>query len=337
MMRAKNDSNRNPSMRKLRPQPAPASVLAMAWWMDRSFGELPARVHPVVGIGRLTRLGTRRLRSRSGIGATLLGAAASLGVLSATTCTATVLDRCLSPLSPAFEVPLRALVLTPSFASRSLLDAADRVAEPLERGDLHAARQGLSWLCSRDAQHLNAEELANATIASLAENVCDSVVAPLMAWNIFGAGGAWAVRTANTLDAMIGYENTVWKDAGKFAAKFDDVINYFPARCTGAFIVIAATLHGYNGARAWKVMWRDHPLTPSPNGGWPMAAMAGSLNISINKSGVYELMPEGSSATVQDIRAAQRIAQTAMELSVACSLLIQVFQRRSAYAKKERI
>lgn len=312
-----------------------AMVFGSAWWLDGTFQELPSRIHPVVWIGHVTRLATRRLRGRRGWDAKLWGGVASLSIISGTALTAHLLDLCLTRLPPAFEVPSRALLLTPSFAARSLIEAADRVADPLAKNDLDAARQGLSWLCSRDPEHLTEEELANATIASLAENTCDSVVAPLMAWCIAGAAGAWLVRAANTLDAMIGYENADWKDAGYFAAKFDDVINYVPARCTGFLVVAAAAYHGYDGKTAWKIMLRDHTHTPSPNGGWPMAAMAGALGICIRKPGVYALMDEGRTATVDDIRAAQRIARTAMQWSASGALAFALVTAHRAHPRKK--
>lgn len=310
-----------------------AWILALALGIDALYGELPTAVHPVVWLGKAIESGPRRFRGQRGMRARIRGARASIAIVCTTGWLAHRADQWLARRSSRASLALRALVLSPSFAAKSLIDAANYVAKPLENNDIAEARAGLSWLCSRDADALNESDLACATIASLAENSCDSFVAPLLAWSIAGMSAAWVVRAINTLDAMIGYRDDSWEDVGKFAARLDDVVHYVPARITGVLIVIAAALRGYDARNAWTVMQRDRHKTPSPNGGWPMAAMAGALGVRIDKPGVYSLMPEGRDATVDDIRSSQDIARTAMVLTACCALAwhgLRAFSRAEA-------
>lgn len=297
-----------------------AAVLALAIIYDLAWGELPSAWHPVVWLGQAIESGPRRFRGERGLGARWRGGIGSARILALAMTQARIADRALQKLPGWAAIPLRAGVLSPSFALSSLVTAADRVAAPLARGNISEARDGLSWLCSRDASALDASALSGATIASLAENSCDSVVAPLLAWAVGGAEAAWGVRAVNTLDAMIGYRGP-WEDVGKAAAIVDDVVNYVPARLSGLLIVSAAACTGDDWRSAWRVMWRDHALPDSPNGGWPMAAMAGALGIRIEKLDHYCLMPEGREPAVMDIRKAQRIAGIAM-LSAATLALV---------------
>ena len=290
-------------------------VLLGAIAIDVLWGELPDIVHPVRWLGVAIDRRFEPLRDTYGTRQRLRGAKETVRMIGRSAAWAHAADRLAQKAPTPWNIVGRAMILTPSFACRTLIDAADRVAAPLEAGDLGGARDGLSWLCSRDPATLDATDLASATIASLAENSCDSAVASMIAWTLGGAWAAWALRAVNTLDAMVGYRG-VWEDAGKSAAILDDCANYLPARCTGLLIVCAAAILGYDAQNAWRIMRRDHHKTPSPNGGWPMAAMAGALHVRIDKPGVYTLMPEGRDAGVADIRAAQRIARWTMYLSM---------------------
>lgn len=304
--------------------------LVGALLIDALYGELPNAVHPVVHLGQVIDARLGALRGRRGAFRRAQGAFHTLRIVTESAGIARGMETALRRAPTPISLLGQSLVLTPSFAFRSLIEAADKVASPLESGDLDAARAGLSWLCSRDPSTLNAADLASATIASLAENSCDSAVASMIAWRVGGARAAWGMRAINTLDAMVGYRGA-WEDAGKCAARLDDVVHYLPARCTGMLIVCAAAALGYDGQNAWKVMWRDHAKTPSPNGGWPMAAMAGALHVRIDKTSVYSLMPEGRDATASDIRDAQRIARWTMAASAVLAIVsVYLFPRSHA-------
>ena len=50
-------------------------------------------------------------------------------------------------------------------------------------------------------------------------------------------------------------------------------------------ILVAASgfLPGQQMARAWRIMWRHHGRTQSPNAGWTMSGMAGALGVQLQK------------------------------------------------------
>ena len=140
-----------------------------------------------------------------------------------------------------------------------------------------------------------------AAIETLAENLHDSVIAPLFWFAIAGLPGAAVYRFANTADAMWGYrDEREW--CGKWAARADDALSWLPARLT-ALLLLPPSL---------PALLREARRTPSPNSGWPMAAMALRLNRRLGKPGVYTLHAPGQPAQPGDLHAACAVAQHAV-------------------------
>jgi adenosylcobinamide-phosphate synthase len=157
---------------------------------------------------------------------------------------------------------------------------------------------------------LTVEEVAGATIASVAENLSDSVIAPWLWHAVCGVPAAWAYRASNTLDAMWGYRDEPYEDLGAAAALLDDALNLVPARVTALAICMAAVGRGA-GAEAWRRWRREAGRTVSPNAGHPMAAMAGALDVRLIKRGAYVLGEELREPGVEDIADAVRLARRA--------------------------
>lgn len=177
-----------------------------------------------------------------------------------------------------------------------LLGEVAAVEETLQE-DLEAARLRLRSLVSRPTDSLSESEIRESALESLAENLNDSLVAPLFWFVLLGLPGAALYRFANTADALWGYRGQ-WEWAGKLAAKADDLLNYLPARLTGL---------GLAGLRSsWKNLSSEAAKTPSPNSGWPMAAMALFLGVRLSKRGVYILNPEGRQPAAGDLKMGQR-------------------------------
>jgi adenosylcobinamide-phosphate synthase len=138
-------------------------------------------------------------------------------------------------------------------------------------------------IVGRDPEQLDEAGVCRAAIESLAENSSDGVVAPAFWFAIAGLPGLLAYKMLNTADSMIGHLNDRHRDFGRFAAKLDDAANWIPARLTGLLICAAAALAGGagRGRAALTAMLRDARLHRSPNAGWPEAAMAGALGLSL--------------------------------------------------------
>jgi adenosylcobinamide-phosphate synthase len=133
----------------------------------------------------------------------------------------------------------------------------------------------------------------------LAENLSDSVIAPLFWFALLGLPGAALYRFANTADAMWGYRER-WEWAGKFAARADDLLNLIPARITALGLLVV-------GERPWILLGRlprEASRTASPNSGWPMGALALSLDVRLRKPDVYVLNSTGSAPSDADMATA---------------------------------
>jgi adenosylcobinamide-phosphate synthase len=273
-----------------------APTLAML--LDWAFGEPPEAFHPVVWMGRFIAAA----KSRRGSAPLAEGLAALLGVTLASAAFARLVPSMLDPIA-----------LKATLSLRALLEAGASVENALRANDMAEARRLLSYhLVSRDVTTLDASLIAGAAISSLAENLSDSVVAPLLAYRLGGLSAAYAYRAINTADAMLGYRTRELEWFGKPAARVDDVVNWVPARLSALLIAAASgSMEAITVARA------DARRCPSPNGGWPMAAMAGALGVVLIKRGVYTLHAGGRPPTHADLARARHITATAAVLATA--------------------
>jgi adenosylcobinamide-phosphate synthase len=283
----------------------PALALSLALLVDR-LGEPPTWAHPVVGMGRylgLFRL--TRLKPAAGFiaGALawLLGAVAVGGLaLLLEGWVLNTLQPWAAPWRLMAAAAVMGLLLKPLLAWRMLADEALAVETALAQS-LDAGRARLSRLVSRDTSALTETEVREAAIETLAENLNDSVIAPLFWFILAGLPGAAVYRFANTADAMWGYrDEREW--CGKWAARADDVLSWLPARLT-ALALMPPSLHR---------LAREARRTPSPNSGWPMAAMALRLGLRLGKPGVYTLNPAGGPPQPGHVQAACRLAGQAV-------------------------
>jgi adenosylcobinamide-phosphate synthase len=204
----------------------------------------------------------------------------------------------------------------------------------LEDGDLPGARDRLSHLCARDATGLMANDLARASVESLAENTSDAVVAPLLWGAVAGVPGLLGYRALNTLDAMVGYRSGRYLRFGWASARLDDLANLVPARVAAALTVAAAPVVGGSCVEAWRVWRRDGSRHPSPNAGPVEAASAGALGVTIGGSNVYGGLPEdrgtlgdGPAVVVADLGRAVRLSQAVGFGSILVAAGVAVLRR----------
>ena len=178
------------------------------------------------------------------------------------------------------------LLLKPLLAW-AMLQSEVRAVDAALAESLPAGRERLRWLVSRDVAQLSETQVRESAIETLAENLNDSVIAPLFWFVLLGLPGAALFRFANTADAMWGYRGVYhgrnWEWAGKWAARADDVLGWIPARLTALLLAVVA------GGVSWARLRTEARLTASPNSGWPMAAMALGLGVCLHKPGVYAL------------------------------------------------
>ncbi len=282
-------------------------ALLLAWLWDATLGEPPNVLHPAAWLGRLLKPIGEWLVTQSDFVAFIGGALAWI-VLAVILALAACLWQNVVVSWPLWlAAPSLAMVLKPMFAWRMLRDEVASVEKALTHS-VEAARTQLSRLVSRDVTTMQADAIRESAIETLAENLNDSVVAPLFWFAVAGLPGAVVYRFANTADAMWGYRGR-YEWAGKWAAHADDVLSWLPARITA--LLLWPWGH-------FSQLYKEAQRTPSPNGGWPMAAMALHLGVCLRKPGTYVLNGGAPAPTAMQltraVRVAQRVAWTAMLL-----------------------
>jgi adenosylcobinamide-phosphate synthase len=298
-------------------------------------GEPPAGWHPVVWYGRLVQR-LEQAAPQGHVPQLLYGVVMPALATPAAFLPAAIVHRLAKRVQaearlhgcPSSGLMLYALMegigLKPFFALRMLADAGRLVRLSLERGDLPAARHALQRLVSRDRSELTAELAGAAAIESLAENLSDSIVAPLLYYALFGLPGAAAYRLFNTFDSMVGYHGR-YEYLGKAAARLDDVLNALPARLTALLIIALAPLFGGNRFTAWQIWRRDARRTASPNAGHPMAAAAGALGLQLEKVGHYRLGDNDKVITASSVRQAERMVWSIGCVVVFLTAVVKTF------------
>ena len=319
-----------------------ALAVLVALAVDRVWGEPPARWHPVVWMGQALGACGRWVAPTASTGRDLKGfwlaalfwcALAAIVLIVSALLQAAVLYVWSAPTEVCeviIDMPglglegasavvgvlrfllaalLLGLLLKPLFAFRLLLREVRAVEDALARS-LGEGRARLAWLVSRDVTQLSADEVRQSAIESLAENLNDSVVAPLFWFAVAGLPGAALYRLANTADAMWGYrgmrEGRYWEWAGKWAAHADDVLSWLPARITALLLALAG------GGVPLRTLAGEARKTPSPNSGWPMAAMALALDLRLRKPGVYVLNAAGQPPVPADTQRAVALGGKAL-------------------------
>lgn len=303
----------------------PLLALAVDWWL----GEPPVAWHPVVWMGRALQWWGDRLAPADAVSRDFKIFWCSALVWCALAAIVFIAFELLQQVALWFPhllaLAVLALLLKPLLAWRMLHDEVLAVEVALGQS-LPAGRAQLARLVSRDVSNLSAVQVRESAIESLAENLNDSVVAPLFWFALLGLPGAALYRFANTADAMWGYPGMrggrYWQWAGKWAARADDVLSWLPARITALLLVLGAQ------GLPLRSLALQARKTPSPNSGWPMAAMALVLDVRLTKPGVYTLHRKGRRAGPLDTRRAAhvgtRVVMALVPVVVAIQLLVAV-------------
>lgn len=256
-------------------------ILLIATLLDKFLGE-PRRWHPLVGFGRMADWTERMLHSPSLVGKpiwkTQLRGVAGLAILLVPLSLVVVGLSAIPKWGYVFDV----IFLYLAIGAKSLDQHAQAVAEALEHKDMPLARTRVGLIVSRDTARLEEADIARATVESVLENGGDAIFSAIFWFLLLGAPGAVLYRLANTLDAMWGYRNERYLYFGWAAARFDDVLNFIPARLTA----LTYTVLG-DAKAAWQC-WRLQGRTwYSPNAGPIMAAGAGALGVLLGGSAIY--------------------------------------------------
>ncbi len=255
-------------------------LLALLW--DIFLGEPPAFMHPVVWMGNLINFFVSRapLRRRKIYGFLMVafctGISLAAGVLIA------------SSGHGLLSLIIAAFFLKSTFSIRMLLVSALGIKRDLEKGKVEKVRSDLKTFVGRDTSKLNVQKSSSAVIESVAESFVDGILSPLFYFLLFGLPGALTYRMINTLDSMVGYRKEPFMELGYVSARLDDLVNWVPARLSPLFIFAASVIFG-DPINAFRTCISDHGKTASPNSGWSMAAVSGTLGVRLEKTGYHVL------------------------------------------------
>ncbi|MEY4584797.1 MAG: hypothetical protein RJB10_1294 [Pseudomonadota bacterium] len=223
-----------------------AAALLFAFAIDHFIGEPPARLHPVVWMGNALNWAAANVLPKPAADdhkpdfpSFLTGAGVWIAIATLILIVTDSLQWAVLQLPAVWAALLLGLLLKPLFAWRMLRQEVQAVEIALH-DSLDAGRARLSMLVSRDTTALTETQVRESAIETLAENLNDSVIAPIFWFVVLGLPGAAVYRFANTADAMWGYKGIYkgrnWEWAGKWAARADDVLSWLPARMTAALL-----------------------------------------------------------------------------------------------------
>lgn len=237
-------------------------ITFIAYLIDRIFGEFKFIRHPVVLMGDFIAYYEKRFYANTVWRGVWLLFWLLLSVFAL-----------VYPLTLIDNKLLLAVIASTGIASKMLYESV---------GDVLLHPENIRYLVSRDTQNLSESEINKAAIETYAENLSDGVIAPLLYLLFFGVVGLFVYKAINTLDSMVGYRNERYEKFGKASAYLDDILNYLPSRITAVLILIL-----FGKLTKLKKTWAYGALHDSPNAGYPISAMALSLNLSLGGATQY--------------------------------------------------
>lgn len=254
-------------------------AIYLGYIMDLMVGDPYWLPHPVIKIGNLIKALEKKLyplRDKKMAGIMLL-----LSVMLVCYGVPYLILQFLGSIGRDLKIAVEAFMIFQILATKCLYVETKKVSNNIKSGNISEARKYVSYLCSRDTSHMTEDDILRTSIETVSENIVDGIVSPLFFIFIGGAPLGWLYKGVNTLDSMVGYKNDQYMDYGWASAKFDDLLNYIPARITGCVIIMAAFVLNFDWQQAFKILKRDKRNHASPNSGYSEAPVAGALNIQL--------------------------------------------------------
>ena len=253
--------------------------------LDMIIGDPEGWTHPVIWIGKYISFVEKKLRRRGGnLRRSAVWLTASTILLSMAATAAILFVLYLLGRIPLFIG--MCIISWWALSCKCLAKEGKGVARALNISLEHGRKQ-VGRIVGRDTSCLSEEEIIKATVETVAENTTDGVIAPMLYLILGGPVLAMGFKAASTLDSMVGYLDEKYRDIGWSSAKFDDLLNWIPARITGSLMCISAFLCGLDGRNAFRIMKRDHANHLSPNCAWSEAATAGALHVQLGGTHMY--------------------------------------------------
>lgn len=307
--------------------PISHTVLLLAAFLDYLVGDPWGWPHPVRVMGWAINRHTQLIFKTCDAPRTrrFAGAVLAAGLLAVSGAAGWLIAALSYRLSPVLGVAAQSVLLASCFAGRSLRSAALDVLQPLEAGDLPAARDRLSLYVGRDTENLSESEILRAVLETVSENAVDGVTGPLF-YAILGllvpALGsvplALAYKAASTLDSMVGYKDEPFTHLGWFSAKMEDILTWLPCRLTVITLGLISGKLGY----VWQMCRRDAIKDPSPNSGWSECAYAAILGVQLGGTNHYRGVAKHKPLLGDDINPiTPAVIRQALQLNRWCFLI----------------
>lgn len=181
-----------------------------------------------------------------------------------------------------FGIYIELVVLTCLLPAGSGLKKTRRIGRALARKKPQEARVLAQGLARRDHPTMDDHTVVRVSIEYLSENLADRVIAAAFWYLLLGLAGAVLVRFIHLLDSEVGHRSKQFLAFGWASAKLDDALQYIPARMAAVVLCMAACfVPGGKPIKALRTAFSQARKTASPNHGWPIAATAGALGITL--------------------------------------------------------
>lgn len=292
----------------------PCGIIMGAILLDMILGDPPNRYHPTAWAGRMIAIMIPFRREKYwGVLVVIISCGAVAAV-------AAILLYVTELLIPLLYIIVSILILKSTISIRNMERHANTVHGHIMSDDMRA-RVALACIVKRNTTNLSTSQICSGTIESVAENTTDGTTSPLFYMGLFGVLGALVSRTVSTIDSMAGYRSEMFGKVGWFGANCDTILGWVPARITAYVMVLSALILQYDYRGAYHAICRDCKKPASLNSGYTMSAMAGALNITLEKPGQYTL-GTGREACAKDIKDAIRIMKCTSYIfgGIVCSM-----------------
>lgn len=302
-------------------------IFCLAFLIDNVFGEVPDRFHPTLWMGKTAEYLKTKLKNKNSKIEKINGVLLCLILLTLF-------------VAPAFlalfwirqflgwlpYIVASALALQTTFAIKCMKQYTLPVAEAIDNEEYDKAKQMLPFIVRRNPKELTRDHIISAAVETIAEGTTDGITSPFFFFALFGVPGAVAFRVINTLDSMVGYKDQENIDIGWFSAKMDTITNYIPARLTAVLMIVAAWLLKENWKKSWTILQRDKNNTSSLNAGWTISAMAGALDIQLEKPNSYIIGDTNKLTTTHILKALRIMITTTLLFGILITIPILILK-----------
>jgi adenosylcobinamide-phosphate synthase len=298
-----------------------SAILISSILLDILYGEPKGKLlklHPVVLCTSISKLIVKPNSSR------IHGLVAFIIPVSTVLLTYTLIQYLALKICFLAYVIVSILILKTTFSINLLYSIVVNAYRLMESGDWSTARHYVQQIVRRNVYVLDEEHVVSAAIESLFESLVDGYVSPLFYYPFLGVKGSLLQRAVNTMDSLIAYKTPEYMNEGYVSAKADTIINYIPARLTAILTVASSLILKLNWRGSLKILLRDHSKTESLNAGWPISAIAGALNVKLEKINSYSIGNPKEELTYKKIAEALKVYKLTTLLATLLILTLTI-------------